>query len=140
MWWQRSHVQWLTAGDRNIRFFHLRASQRRKKNRISKLKREDDSIATYEIELGDMATKFYRELYKSEGVQGMDEVLASVPNKVSELMNNMLDVPFDSVEVKTMLFEMYAASSELLWSRRPCAWCLTSQLGTPRGRYDECSG
>jgi hypothetical protein len=33
-----------------------------------------------------------------------------------------------------------AAGSKLLWSRRPCAWCLTSQLGTPRGRYDECSG
>jgi hypothetical protein len=24
-------------------------------------------------------------------------------------------------------------------NRRPCAWCLTSQLGTPRGRYDVCS-
>jgi hypothetical protein len=22
----------------------------------------------------------------------------------------------------------------------PCAWCMTSPLGTPRGRYDECSG
>jgi hypothetical protein len=22
----------------------------------------------------------------------------------------------------------------------PCAWWLTSPLGTPRGRYDECSG
>jgi hypothetical protein len=107
MWRQRSHVQWLAAGDRNTRFFHLRASQRRKKNRVSELKREDDSIATDEIELGDMATKFYRELYTSEEVQGMDEVLASVPVKVSELMNNMLDAPFDPVEVKTALFEMY---------------------------------
>jgi hypothetical protein len=53
-----------------------------------------------------MATKFYSELYKSEGVQGMDEVLSLVPVKLSELMNNMLDAPFDSVDVKMALFEM----------------------------------
>jgi hypothetical protein len=39
MWRQRSRVQWLAAGDKNTRFFHFRASQRRKKNRIAELVR-----------------------------------------------------------------------------------------------------
>jgi hypothetical protein len=34
----------------------------------------------------------------------------------------------------------YAVTCSCCGSRRPCAWCLTSPLGTPRGRYDECSG
>jgi hypothetical protein len=107
MWRQRSRVQWLAVGDKNTRFFHLRESQRRKKNRIAELKRVDGSLVTREDELGSMASNFYKELYTSEGVQGMDEVLQWVPSKVSSVMNNMLDAPFEMSEIKTALFEMY---------------------------------
>jgi hypothetical protein len=54
-----------------------------------------------------MASDFYRDLYTSEGVQGIDEVLDSVPAKVSGEMNAMLDAPFEMKEVKAALFEMF---------------------------------
>ena len=37
MWRQRAKIRWLSAGDRNTRFFHMRASMRRKKNMIKAL-------------------------------------------------------------------------------------------------------
>ena len=37
MWRQRSRLQWLTEGNRNTRFFHMRVSMRRKKNMIKAL-------------------------------------------------------------------------------------------------------
>jgi hypothetical protein len=40
-------------------------------------------------------------------VQGVEEVLASVPTWVTPVMNNQLRAPFDSKEVKKALFEMY---------------------------------
>ncbi|KAA3469824.1 reverse transcriptase [Gossypium australe] len=37
-WAQRSRITWLREGDKNTRFFHIRASNRRKKNNIERLK------------------------------------------------------------------------------------------------------
>jgi hypothetical protein len=95
------------GGDKNTRFFHMCESQRRKKNRITELSRADGSLATRDDELTGMASEFYKELYASEGVQGVEEVLASVPSRVTSEMNNQLSAPFDSKEVKKALFEMY---------------------------------
>jgi hypothetical protein len=65
MWQQRSRISWLMAGDKNTRFFHLRASQCRRKNRISKLKRPDGQLTEDLQEMGNLISSFYKELYTS---------------------------------------------------------------------------
>lgn len=40
-WKQRAHTKWLEKGDRNTTYFHHMWSERRRKNRIGKLKKED---------------------------------------------------------------------------------------------------
>jgi hypothetical protein len=54
-----------------------------------------------------MTSDFYKDLYKTEGVQGIEKVLDTFPMKVTSLMNEMLDALFDTSEVKAALFEMY---------------------------------
>jgi hypothetical protein len=107
MWKQRSRIQWLAEGDKNTRFFHLRASQRKRKNRVSELLKPDRSTTSSEAEMGQMAKLFYQNLYRSERVTEMDEVLRCVPTRVDADMNSMLDAPFTAKEVKSALFEMY---------------------------------
>jgi hypothetical protein len=68
-------VQWLQAGDKNTKIFHMRASQRKKKNKISWLKRPDGSVTEDVKELGSMTMRFYKNLYRSEGTQNMEAVL-----------------------------------------------------------------
>ena len=107
VWKQRSRIMWLTDGDRNTRFFHLRASQRRRRNRISKLKKPDGTVTVNEEEMGAMATDFFRTLYTTEGMTDMDQVLNTIPTKVTTVMNESLMAPFEKDEIKRALFQMF---------------------------------
>lgn len=62
MWRQRSRVQWLAEGDGNTIFFHQKASNRRRKNRIEQLTRDDGTICTDERGIGIMVNDFYANL------------------------------------------------------------------------------
>ena len=54
-----------------------------------------------------MTYSFYKDLYTSEGVQNMEQVLETVPTKVTLAMNDMLNAPYSQQEVKTTLFQMF---------------------------------
>ncbi|KAK1650836.1 hypothetical protein QYE76_068641 [Lolium multiflorum] len=58
-------------------------------------------------EISDLSRDFFGNLYQTEGTQGMDSVLNTVPRKVSESMNAGLVKPYTEAEVKTALFQMY---------------------------------
>ena len=54
-----------------------------------------------------MVREFYEALYTSEGVNGVEEVLQHVPQKVTPTMNDMLCAPYTNDEVKHALFQMF---------------------------------
>jgi hypothetical protein len=58
-------------------------------------------------EISDLSRDFFGNLYQTEGTQGMDSVLNTVPRKVSASMNAGLVKPYTEAEVKTTLFQMY---------------------------------
>lgn len=90
MWRQRAHVQWMLEGDRNTRFFQQKASNRRKKNRVDRLVRADETICEDLATVEHMTVEYYEHLYASEGVIGIEEVLSHVPCKVTPEMNEVL--------------------------------------------------
>ena len=107
LWRQRTRVQWLLEGDRNTDFFHMRASMRRRKNLIKALQRPDGQVTDDPTEMQQLALEFYKNLYTSEGIQGLQEVLEHVPVKVTAAMNASLLAPYDEKEVKSALFQMF---------------------------------
>ena len=65
MWAQRSKVQWLRDGDKNTRFFHSKATQRRRRNYIKGLYDENGIWCTHPTRVTDTVVQFYQKLFTS---------------------------------------------------------------------------
>jgi hypothetical protein len=61
-WRQRAHAHWMKGGDRNTKYFHSYASERKKLNRITKLKKEDGGVVEEEEAMREVATNYFSKL------------------------------------------------------------------------------
>ncbi|KAK9933799.1 hypothetical protein M0R45_020974 [Rubus argutus] len=105
-WRQQSRVTWLQLGDRNTRFFHERASGRKRNNTIHGLFNSQDIWQSDPDVIGNLFCDYIAALFtKSGGVQ-MERILSFVIAAVSPAMNSMLLLPFDRVELESNLFYM----------------------------------
>jgi hypothetical protein len=57
--------------------------------------------------MAELTLGFYKDLYQSEGTEDMDSLIGTVPRKVSEEMNAMLEAPLSREEVRVALFQMF---------------------------------
>jgi hypothetical protein len=57
-------------GDRNTMFFHASTTQRKRVNKINRL-RQKNGVWVEEPELNNFIAQQYKELFQSQGVQGM---------------------------------------------------------------------
>lgn len=98
-WRQRAKAHWLVNGDRNTKFFHLYASKRKRRSRISKLVKEDGAAVEQE-EIKLLIANFYKDLFTSHAGSHMEDLLQHVLPRVSDEMNEMLMRPFTEEEIK----------------------------------------
>ncbi|KAH1046714.1 hypothetical protein J1N35_037498 [Gossypium stocksii] len=64
-WAQWSRVSWLKEGDRNTQFFHVRATNRKKKNTIIKLKDMNGNWKENTTDICLAITEYFQHLFKS---------------------------------------------------------------------------
>jgi hypothetical protein len=103
-WKQRAHVHWMKEGDRNTKYFHTVASERKKLNKIVKLKREDGVVVEEQEAMKEVATNYFSNLFSSSssGVR-VEELLCHVDTRVTQNMNEMLCKEYTSEEVTEAL-------------------------------------
>lgn len=107
IWWkQRSRITWLKEGDRNTRYFHLKASWRAKKNKIKKLKKNDGSTTMNKKEMKEISRSFFQQLYTKDDNLNPVNLLNMFHEKISEQMNADLIKPFTDEEISDALFQI----------------------------------
>ena len=72
---QQSWSIWLLAGHKNKKFFHQKASQKRRKNNIVGLYDRDGVWETDEDKIANIAEEYYKKLYTSSNSLDMEDVL-----------------------------------------------------------------
>ena len=108
---QRSRTLWLHEGDQNTRFFHSRASQRFRRNRIVELENFEGVVCTGEEEITNILIQYYQKLFTSATPQHLEEVLATIPKVITDEMNSMLMAEYVQDEVDEALKHMESLKS-----------------------------
>jgi hypothetical protein len=106
MWRQRSRTSWLKEGDRNTRFFHSKASQRRRRNSLVFLRLENGAIITDSEQIGRQFVDYYQELFTAAPLAGVDTILGGIQTRVTDEMNMKLTCQFTELEVTTAMEQM----------------------------------
>ena len=78
MWRQRSKVAWLRDGDCNTRFFHSKASQRRRWNYITKLHDANGGWCSSQDQVNATIVDFYQTLFTSGNPSNFEEVIKTI--------------------------------------------------------------
>uniref|UniRef100_A0A803PV88 Reverse transcriptase domain-containing protein n=1 Tax=Cannabis sativa TaxID=3483 RepID=A0A803PV88_CANSA len=108
LWKQRSKIHWLQAGDKNTRYFHNKATVRRKKNHIRKLKCGDGRLVTSFEEICKEVCSYYGNLFQTQHSDGgaTNLLLSALDKSLDTQQIHFLDSPFEANEIQQALFQL----------------------------------
>ena len=105
-WAQQSRLNWLKHGDRNTKFFHARATQRKRRNHIRGIWNTHGQWVEELEEVVGVASAYFDNLFQARTEDQMEECLNAVQSKVTDDMQEFLCSEFTAEEVKVALFQM----------------------------------
>ncbi|XP_059436330.1 uncharacterized protein LOC132169290 [Corylus avellana] len=105
-WGQKPKVDWLRNGDRNTKYFHACASQRKRRNQIEQIHDSNGRLCTQAMEIEGAFVNYFQTILTSSNPTGIEECTAGMGSKVTREMNSQLLAPFMNMEVKMALDQM----------------------------------
>lgn len=106
MWRQQSRVDNLKEGDRNTKYFHMKATGRKRRNMIRGVRKENGEWVCDHGKIVEASLEYFTGLFTTMSPSSFDEALEGIGVRVTAGMNDMLNKPFDYEEVKTAIFQM----------------------------------
>ncbi|KAL6181023.1 hypothetical protein ACLB2K_047681 [Fragaria x ananassa] len=112
-WRQRAKVTWLRDGDRNISFFHRKASNRKRKNTLKGLYDVNGEWVEDDEGVAQVVSSYFQHMFTAENVdiEAMETTLAALTPCVTASMNEELCAPYSQDEIKCALFQVYPTKS-----------------------------
>lgn len=105
IWFQRSRAKWLTDGDRNTIYDHIKAVQRGRRKRVSMIKNENGKCIEDTNLIKNMFTKFYQNLF-TINIEVSDWIQTQFNYPIIDNYKLVLDSDICDEEIKEALFDM----------------------------------
>lgn len=102
LWRQRSKVHWYREGDRNTKFFHAQASERRKNTKLG-LWNDNGEWCESKESITATTIFYFENIYSTSFPTGIDEIINAILRRVTEEMNTELTKAFTRDEVTKVL-------------------------------------
>lgn len=110
-WKQRTKVHWLQNGDRNTKFFHLYANQRKKANRISEVTTISGRCCSTPSDISSAFVEYYQSIFSTSDPINLDECLEELDERITPKMNAKLRSAFTKDEICDAISHMGAYKS-----------------------------
>ncbi|KAL9438929.1 hypothetical protein AB3S75_024574 [Citrus x aurantiifolia] len=107
-WKQRSRADWIREGDKNTKYFHSRATSRKRKNKIWGIENNQGKWIKEKNEVDKEFCEYFQDLFSSlnHTKAQMDAALEGMKLKVTEEMNDRLAEPFTAEDISEALAQM----------------------------------
>ncbi|GAV78604.1 hypothetical protein CFOL_v3_22069, partial [Cephalotus follicularis] len=110
----RDQVTWLRDRDKNTKFFHSKASQRRHRNQIRSIRDENGVWSEEEGVYKQLIINYFQTLFLSSQLKELNRILEHVESKATEEMNNMLTEAFSKIEIVVAIRQMNPTKASAL--------------------------
>ena len=104
-WAQRSRISWLKHGNKNIKFFHSKASQRKRRNFIQGIDHENNWVGENK-KIAGVATNYFENMFKAGVCDWIEECHDAVHCWITPDMLPILSSEFSVEEIKAAIFQM----------------------------------
>ena len=106
MWFQRSCSLWAMFGDKNSKYFHIRATQRYRRNKIDGVRDCGGHWQSNPKEIANEFLRYFSKLFSTSINCQPELALDTIQSLVIEDMNRLLNAEFIEKEVKAALKQM----------------------------------
>lgn len=112
LWWaQRAKVNWLQSGDINTKYFHQKASMRKRKNTIHNIQDDQGNNWQDSLHFQSIFTNHFQKIFDSSGHTYNHDIFNVVKDRLSIQDHNLLNTPFLAKEVYDAIKSLKAKSA-----------------------------
>ncbi|KAM1011440.1 hypothetical protein FF1_046643 [Malus domestica] len=105
-WASRSRIQWLQAGDSNTAFFHQSTVQRRRRNKLARIRNEEGNWQIGPNGVRMTVEYHFKRLFQSDSNRDWGDIMGCLEPVVTRDMNEISCGPISEDEIKEAVFNM----------------------------------